>query len=223
MGLTLQICCFDNVVEILPGGGRLEEEGGLPKPEGRIGGPPRELLGAGDPMGDAAMDVVGDSSYQTSHSFVRQKKQEQEIQGLATQAQSNIVTEHHWLKRYSVRLQIIIGTQHEEHLRTICGFSLSDRKTNDSILKLCKLPTIAGEVRFRRLRWLGHVSRMSDDRLPKKLLFGQMLGTGVRGRPMDSWNKIVCSDLLKLGAAYSWYRTGFDRTAWRQLVAPVRT
>ena len=68
---------------------------------------------------------------------------------------------------------------------------------HDSILKLCKLPTIASEVRFRRLRWLGHVSRMSDDRLPKKLLFGQMLGTGVRGRPMDSWNKIVCSDLLK--------------------------
>ena len=44
-----------------------------------------------------------------------------------------------------------------------------------------------------------------------------------RGRPMDSWNKIVCSDLLKLGAAHSWYRTGFDRDAWRQLIAPVRT
>ena len=64
---------------------------------------------------------------------------------------------------------------------------------------------------------------MSDDRLPKKLLFGQMLGTGVRGRPVDSWNKIVCSDLLKLGVAYSWYRKVFDRTAWRQLIAPVRT
>ena len=25
-----------------------------------------------------------------------------------------------------------------------------------------------------------------------------MLGTGVRGRPMDSWDKIICSDLLKL-------------------------
>ena len=33
----------------------------------------------------------------------------------------------------------------------------------------------------------------------------------------------VCSDLLKLGAAYSWYRTVFDRTAWRQLFVPVRT
>ena len=110
-----------------------------------------------------------------------------------------------------------------QFLRTICGFSLSTRKTNESILKLCKPPTIAGKVRFRRLRWLGHVSHMSDDRLPKQLLSGQMLGTGVRDWPMDSWNKIVCSDLLKLGAAYSWYRTGFDRAAWKQLIASVRT
>ena len=68
-----------------------------------------------------------------------------------------------------------------------------------------------------------HVSRMPDDRLPKQLLFGQMLDTGVRGRPMDSWSKIVRSDLLKLVAAYSWYRTVFDRFAWTQLIAPGHT
>ena len=36
----------------------------------------------------------------------------------------------------------------------------------------------------RRLRWLGHVHRMDDGRIPKKVLFGQ-LKTGVRkaGRP----------------------------------------
>ena len=65
---------------------------------------------------------------------------------------------------------------------------------------------------------------MFDDRLFKKLMFGQlgqfkftnlqMLGTGVKGRhSMDSWNKIVCNDLLKLRAAYSWYTTVFDGTA----------
>ena len=108
-------------------------------------------------------------------------------------------------------------------LRAICGFSLLDRKTNASILQLCKLPSITGEVRFRRLRWLGHLARTSDSRLPKKLLFGQVQGTGTRGRPMDSWNTIVCKDLASLGVAYSWHRKVEDRTAWRQLFARVRT
>ena len=40
---------------------------------------------------------------------------------------------------------------------------------------------------------------------------------------MDSWNKIVCSDLLRLGVAYPWFRTVSDRAAWRQLIAPVCT
>ena len=123
------------------------------------------------------------------------------------------------LQSYITRLNVF----QVQCLRTRCGFSVPDRKTNDSILELCKLPTIADEVCFGWLRCLGHASRISDDRHPQKLLLGQMLGTGVRGRPTDSWNKMICSDLLKLGAAYSWYRTVFDRTAWRQLIAPVHT
>ena len=86
-------------------------------------------------------------------------------------------------------------------LRTICGFSLSDHRTNTSILHLCRLPAIAGEMQFRQLRcttWLGLVTRMSDNRLPKRLMFGQVQGTGARGCPMDSWNTIVCKDLANL-------------------------
>ena len=108
-------------------------------------------------------------------------------------------------------------------LRTMCGFSLTEHRTNVSILQLCKLPSIAGEVCFRRLKWLGHVARMSEDRLPQKLLFGRVEGTGPRGRPMDTWNKIACNDLGGLRAAYSWYRIVSDRPAWRRLIAPVRT
>ena len=34
------------------------------------------------------------------------------------------------------------------------------------------LVTLADMISCRRLRWLGHVARISDDRLPKQLLFG---------------------------------------------------
>ena len=91
-----------------------------------------------------------------------------------------------------------------------------EHMTNVSILQLCKLPSAAGEVCFRRLKWLGHVACMSDDRLPKKLFFGRIKGTGSRGRPMNVWNKIACNDLGGLRAAYSWHRIVSDRTAWRQ-------
>ena len=40
-----------------------------------------------------------------------------------------------------------------------------------------------------RFRWPGHVARMPNDRLPKRLLFGHMNGTAVklRGRARKKW------------------------------------
>lgn len=94
--------------------------------------------------------------------------------------------------------------------------------SNVIVRHICNLPSIAGEVRFRRLRWLGHVARMSDDRHPVQVLFGQLIGPGVRGRPRESWRSNVCRDVTALKVA-SWYRIAQDRLAWRQLIASVRT
>ena len=107
-------------------------------------------------------------------------------------------------------------------LRFLCGFTWRDHKSNETVRHSCNLPSIAGEVRFRRLKWLGHVARMPDDRQPVQVLFGQLIGPGVRGRPRESWRSIVCRDLTALKVA-NWYRTAQDRLAWRQLVASVRT
>ena len=58
--------------------------------------------------------------------------------------------------------------------------------SNFSILELRKLPSIAGKVCCRRLNWLEHVACVSEDRLAKKLLFGNVEGTGPRGQPMNT-------------------------------------
>ena len=48
------------------------------------------------------------------------------------------------------------------------------------------------------------------------ILYGRIEGTKLRGRPVNTLNKIACNDLGGLRAAYSWYGTISDKTAWRQ-------
>ena len=67
------------------------------------------------------------------------------------------------------------------YLGVLCGFTWRDYKSVDTVGHVCNLPSIAGEVRFRRLRWLG--ARMPDVRQPVQVLFGQLPGPGVRGCP----------------------------------------
>ena len=75
----------------------------------------------------------------------------------------------------------------------------------------CHLPSIASEVWFRQLRWLGHVARVPDERLPVQVLFGQLSGPGVKGRPRDSWRTVVHKDLSTLKVGLKWYKLAQNR------------
>ena len=72
----------------------------------------------------------------------------------------------------------------------------------------------------RRLRWLGHVSRMDDGRIPKDLLYGE-LATGLRptGRPTLRF-KDVCKRDMKVGNINlaGWKALAADRSHWRLAV-----
>ena len=77
---------------------------------------------------------------------------------------------------------------------------------------------IADVIRHRKLWWLGHLARMSDDRLPKHVLFGVMEGPGIRGTTIKSWSEHVKEDLHCLGLQCSWYRKAQDRAGWRAAI-----
>ena len=123
------------------------------------------------------------------------------------------------LERHTQRLEVF----QMNCLRYLCGFTWRDHRTNVSVRHSCHLPSIASEVRFRRLRWLGHVARMPGERLPVQVLFGQLSGPGVKGRPRDSWRTVVHKDLSTLKVGWKWHKLAQDRQAWRQLIATVRT
>ena len=108
-------------------------------------------------------------------------------------------------------------------LRYLCGFTWLDKRSNVSIRFLCKLPSLEQVVTHRRLRWLGHTARMSQNRLPYQCMFGQLSGNRAKGKPRDTWQSTVYKDLSTLRIQYNWFRLAHDRTGWRQLIASVRT
>ena len=68
--------------------------------------------------------------------------------------------------------------------------------------------------------WLGHLARMPDDRLPKRVLFGHMDGTTARyrGRALKQWVVYVREDLQFAGLSLNWWRRSQDRAAWRAAI-----
>ena len=71
-----------------------------------------------------------------------------------------------------------------------------------------------------QLQWAGHVHRMDDCRLPKRLFYGE-LSTGKRttGRPKKRY-KDTLKEALKLCMIpqATWHEIAVDRTAWRSRV-----
>ena len=89
-------------------------------------------------------------------------------------------------------------------LRCTCGISLRDHVPNVDILNRCNTLSVESQLQGKRLRWLGHVFRMPNDRLPKKLLFGQVKGLRPPGRPRSSFNDVALHDCQtrRIGRAY---------------------
>ena len=100
-------------------------------------------------------------------------------------------------------------------LRRILGIKWQDKVTNIHVLEESGMLSIHSHLMKRRLRWIGHVSRMQDGRIPKDVMFGQLKeGKRRRGRP-----KLRYKDTLKatmkdcLIDPDTWEQSATDRPA----------
>ena len=54
--------------------------------------------------------------------------------------------------------------------------------TNREIYAMVKKPPTIETIRLNRLHWLGHVQRMEENRIPKRVLYMNLGTTRLRGR-----------------------------------------
>jgi len=52
------------------------------------------------------------------------------------------------------------------------------------------------DIKISRLEWAGHIIRMEEERIPKKVLNGNFHTTGPVGRPRTRWADVFQRDAL---------------------------
>ena len=96
------------------------------------------------------------------------------------------------------------------------------RRHNHELRQLSKLPLITSVIKSQRLRWAGHVARMEEDRIARKVMFGRPDGRRPVGRPRMRWSDN--KDIIKLGVdgLGDWWDVALDRGRWRLLVVVAK-
>jgi len=76
-------------------------------------------------------------------------------------------------------------------------------------------------IKRQRISWLGHLEKMEEDWMPKKIFTQELEGTRRRGRPRKSWKEEVERDLQVLRVR-RWRELVADRKKWKEIVRQAK-
>ena len=89
-------------------------------------------------------------------------------------------------------------------------------------LEYVKVSNIVEDIKIRRLGWTGHIIRMEEERIPKKVLNGNFYTTRPVGRPRTRWADVVQRDALQLLGIGGWRRRAENRDELRRLMREAK-
>jgi len=96
------------------------------------------------------------------------------------------------------------------------------RLHNEELNDLYSSLNIVRVLKWRRIRWVGHVARMGEGRGVYRVLVGKPEGKRPLGRPRRRWVNNIRKDLREVGCGYmDWIGLAQDRDRWRTLVSAV--
>ena len=86
------------------------------------------------------------------------------------------------------------------------------RLHNEELNVLYCSPNIVRVIKWRRMRWAGHVARMGEERGVYRVLVGNLEGKTPMGRPRRRWVDKIRMDLQEVGCGHvDWIGTGGAR------------
>ena len=96
------------------------------------------------------------------------------------------------------------------------------RLHNEELYDLYSSPNIVRVIKSKRMRWVGHVARMGEERGVYRVLVGKPEGKRPLGRPRRRWVDNIRMDLQEAECGYmDWIGLAQDRDMWRTLVSAV--
>ena len=113
-----------------------------------------------------------------------------------------------------------INRFHLRCLRNLLHIRWQDKVPDTEVLKQADLSSAITIMRKAQLRWAGHVSRMSDTRIPKQLLYGELS----HGKRQVGGQRKRYRDNLKVSLkdfsinTETWEALAADRPSWRSAI-----
>ena len=110
-----------------------------------------------------------------------------------------------------------LNHSHTSCLRKLLKIKWQDKIPDTEVLKRAGMQSKHTLLKLAQLRWTGHVTRMPDERLPKKILYEELQV----GKRSHGGQKTRQKDTLKASLkdfdipTESWEQIAQDRTKWR--------
>ena len=103
--------------------------------------------------------------------------------------------------------------------RTILNIKWQDRDSNLQVPDMAESTSTEAMILKSRLRWVGHVIRMEDNRLQKQQMFGELAsGKRKQGRPLKRFKDCVKASISHAEITPKELESlAHDRTGWRAL------
>ena len=105
-------------------------------------------------------------------------------------------------------------------LRKLLKIKWQDKIPDREVLKRAGMQSIHTLLKLAQLRWTGHVTRMPDERLSKKILYGELqVGKHSHGGQKKRYKDTLNASLKDFNIpTESWEHFAQDRTKWRGLI-----